>query len=77
MPASPVETTADVLADPQLNARDYWRRLDHPVMGSIVSSRAPFRASGMDAGPHRAAPLLGEHTHEVLSELEAEEKAAE
>ncbi len=69
VPASPVETTADVLADPQLNARDYWRRLDHPVMGSIVSSRAPFRASGMDAGPHRAAPLLGEHTREIAGEL--------
>jgi benzylsuccinate CoA-transferase BbsF subunit len=67
--ASAVETPADVLADEQLVARDYWKRLDHPVMGSIVSSRAPFRASTVDSGPRHAAPLLGEHTREIATEL--------
>lgn len=67
--ASPVETSADVVADEQLVARGYWKRLDHPVMGSIISSRAPFRGSRLDAGPYRAAPLLGEHTREIADEL--------
>jgi crotonobetainyl-CoA:carnitine CoA-transferase CaiB-like acyl-CoA transferase len=43
--------------------------VDHPVIGRI---RVPFRLWNMSvAGPscHRAAPLLGQHTTEVLAQL--------
>lgn len=69
IPAALVTTSGDLLGDPQLTARGFWRRLDHPVMGAIVGNRAPFRSAGDETGPRWAAPLLGEHTREIASDL--------
>jgi benzylsuccinate CoA-transferase BbsF subunit len=63
--AAVVMTAADLLEDPQLEARSFWRRLEHPVMGTIVNNRAPFRADGGVGGPRTAAPLLGQDTREI------------
>jgi crotonobetainyl-CoA:carnitine CoA-transferase CaiB-like acyl-CoA transferase len=59
----------DVLADEHLAARGFWRRLDHPVMGSFTQAAAPFATAGGRTGPERAAPLLGEHTRELAHDL--------
>lgn len=67
--AAVVTTSADLLDDPQLVARSFWRRMDHPVMGSIVVNRAPFRSDRDESGPRSVAPLLGQHTREIASEL--------
>ena len=58
-----VATTADLLASPQLAARDFFRALDHPEAGRLPYPGEPFRmASGWW---HERAPLLGEHTHDI------------
>ncbi len=69
VPAAEVMTSGDLLTNPQLQARDFWRRLDHPYMGTIVGNRAPFRSREDEAGPRSAAPLLGQHTREIADEL--------
>jgi benzylsuccinate CoA-transferase BbsF subunit len=66
--AGPVQDAADVLRDPQLRARGHWVWLDHPEMGRTVYNALPFRMSRSRGYPHRPAPLLGQHTDEVLAE---------
>jgi benzylsuccinate CoA-transferase BbsF subunit len=67
--AGPVQDAADVLLrDPQLRAREHWVYLDHPEMGRTVYNALPFRMSRTPGYPNRPAPLLGQHTDEVLRE---------
>jgi crotonobetainyl-CoA:carnitine CoA-transferase CaiB-like acyl-CoA transferase len=67
--AAPVVTAADLLDDPQLQARRFWEQVTHPVAGTFLSTGMPFR---LDSQPgswiRRPAPLLGEHNAEVLAE---------
>ena len=55
---------------PQLSFRGFFEAVDHPVAGTARHSTLPIRFSG---GPQRFlqrhAPLLGEHTREVLAEV--------
>jgi benzylsuccinate CoA-transferase BbsF subunit len=69
VPAWAVQSSSDLLDDPQLAARGFWRRLSHPVIGEMTAPSAPFRHDGERTGPERAAPLLGEHTRELASTL--------
>lgn len=65
--AAAVRDAADVLHhDPQLQAREHWAYLDHPEMGSSVYGAPPFKLSRTPGFPSRPAPLLGQHTDEVL-----------
>jgi benzylsuccinate CoA-transferase BbsF subunit len=65
VPAWPALSSEDMLADEQLRARAFWRKLDHAVMGELSAPSAPFKGRGPRTGPERAAPLLGEHTNEI------------
>jgi benzylsuccinate CoA-transferase BbsF subunit len=69
VPASKVRTSGDLIDDPHLLERGFWRRLEHPVMGSIVVNRVPFASPSDDVGPRAAAPLLGEDTREIAETL--------
>jgi crotonobetainyl-CoA:carnitine CoA-transferase CaiB-like acyl-CoA transferase len=53
---------------PQHRARGFFQRLDHPVVGEHVVAGEPFRIEGAPA-THERAPLLGEHTEQVLTGL--------
>jgi benzylsuccinate CoA-transferase BbsF subunit len=67
--AGPVQDAADVLLrDPQLQARGHWVHLEHPEMGRTVYNALPMRMSRTPGYPNRPAPLLGQHTDEVLRE---------
>ena len=67
--AGVVQASKDIVADdPQLQHMGHWRRLDHGEMGEMTFNGLPFRFQGAELGPHSAAPLLGEHTREVLRE---------
>ena len=71
-----VQTPADLARCPQLEARDFYTTVEHPVIGRI---RVPFRLWNMTASParcHRAAPLLGQHTAEVYGERLGLDQAA-
>ena len=63
-----INTVEDVFNDPHLMARNYFVEIDHPYTGPLRYPGAQFK---MSETPHRVgrAPLLGEHTDEVLGEL--------
>ncbi|MGE5596107.1 MAG: CaiB/BaiF CoA transferase family protein [Hyphomicrobiales bacterium] len=67
-PVAYVHTMADLLDSPQLNARGYLQRIDHPVAGEAVYAGPPWWM-GPDGWSTGRAPLLGEHTEEVLRDL--------
>jgi benzylsuccinate CoA-transferase BbsF subunit len=71
--AVPAGVVADarrlVDVDPQLAARGHWQRLEHPEMGLALYGTAPFRLSETPGVLDRPAPLLGQHTRQVLSEV--------
>ncbi len=66
IPITPVNTVADLSRDPHLEASGFWVDADHPVIGPHRSPGAPF-SGGPDWWSWTRAPLLGEHTDEVLA----------
>ncbi|SAH99505.1 acyl-CoA transferase [Bordetella ansorpii] len=69
VPAGPVRTMAQVLADPQTQARQMVVEVDHPVAGTVQALGCPIKFSDGHGVTRRGAPLYGEHTRDVLSEL--------
>jgi crotonobetainyl-CoA:carnitine CoA-transferase CaiB-like acyl-CoA transferase len=69
IPCGPINDYAHVFADPQVAARDMVLETDHPVLGRLRTLGSPIKLSATPADAGRRAPLLGEHTHEVLTEL--------
>jgi formyl-CoA transferase len=65
IPASGIFDTVEVFTDTHLNARGFFETLQHPVVGEITLMRPPFRLSESPTEMKRA-PLLGEHSEEVL-----------
>jgi len=53
--------------DEHLIDRDFWAYLDHPVVGLTLYNRAPIKFSETPCQMKTAAPLLGEHTDEILT----------
>ena len=70
VPCGPVNTAADIFADPHVAARDMITRFqlpgDNPEV-AIVGN--PVKFLGNPTGFYRRAPRLGEHTAEVLREF--------
>jgi crotonobetainyl-CoA:carnitine CoA-transferase CaiB-like acyl-CoA transferase len=64
-----VNTNRDVGDDPQVLANDYLIDLDHPTLGRVKVPGYPVHFSECWAGTTKAAPDLGEHTEEILTEL--------
>jgi benzylsuccinate CoA-transferase BbsF subunit len=70
VPAGVVRTAADIVDDdPQLRHRGHWVKLTHPEMGESVYNAPPFRINEAPATPAAPAPLLGQHTNEVLTTI--------
>lgn len=70
VPAGVVQNQRDKMEhDPQLAARNYYLKADHPILGEHRFDSLPFRFSRSEWAVDRGAPLLGEHTAEVLSGL--------
>jgi crotonobetainyl-CoA:carnitine CoA-transferase CaiB-like acyl-CoA transferase len=69
IPCGPINDYAHVFADPQVAARDMVLETDHPVLGRLRTLGSPIKLSATPADAGRRAPLLGEHTNEVLTEL--------
>ena len=69
VPSGPVNSVADVFADPQVLARQMLIELRHPTLGTLKQAGFPYNFSATPAEPRRHPPLLGEHTDEVLRDL--------
>ena len=68
VPAARVNDVAEALDDPQTVARDALIGYRHPTLGDVRHAGSPLRLTG-ELPERRRAPLLGEHTDEVLREL--------
>ncbi len=66
LPVGAINSMADVFADPHLRAREFFTTIEHPEAGAFEFPGLPFRMHGTP-GQLRRAPLLGEHTSEVLT----------
>jgi len=69
VPVGPVNKIGDMLADPQVQARDMVVEVDHPRAGRVKALGHPIKFSDTRGDMRRPAPLLGEHTREILVEL--------
>jgi crotonobetainyl-CoA:carnitine CoA-transferase CaiB-like acyl-CoA transferase len=69
IPCGPINDYAQVFSDPQVAARGMVLETDHPVLGRLRTLGSPIKMSATPADPSRRAPLLGEHTDEILTEF--------
>ena len=68
VPCGAIQTTAEVLDDPHLNARGAIDTIDHPTRGRLRLPSCPVRLS---ASPARTSPppLAGQHTADILADV--------
>jgi crotonobetainyl-CoA:carnitine CoA-transferase CaiB-like acyl-CoA transferase len=66
---APTFTSEDFAGDPYYRERGFWVDVQHAAMGPVTIPGAPFVMHESPWSLRRPAPLLGEHTAEVLTEL--------
>lgn len=69
VPAGMVQDAEDLAKDPQLTARGFFVRLEHPVYGEALSDNSPIKMSPITTKHWKASPLLGEDNRVVFTEL--------
>lgn len=69
VPCGPINTIAEVFADPQVQARGTQISMTHCVAGDIPLVASPLRLSRTPVQYRCAPPLLGQDTHDVLAAL--------
>jgi crotonobetainyl-CoA:carnitine CoA-transferase CaiB-like acyl-CoA transferase len=68
VPCGPIYDYEEVFADPHTQAREMEVTLEHPVEGTIHALGIPVKLSDTPGAIRRPAPLLGQHTQEILRE---------
>jgi crotonobetainyl-CoA:carnitine CoA-transferase CaiB-like acyl-CoA transferase len=66
---SPVNTLNELVNDPQIMHNEMILETEHPALGSARVTGLPIRLVMTPGAVHRAPPLLGEHSLEVLADL--------
>ncbi|GED33701.1 CoA transferase [Brevibacillus centrosporus] len=74
VPSSPIYQYDEALNDPHIRSRDMVIEYEHPLAGTIQSLGFPAKFSQTPGQIKRPAPLLGQHTREVLQELQYSEE---
>ena len=69
VPCGPINSIADMAADPQALAREMVVELEHPRAGRTRALGLPIKLSRTPGKVSRPAPVLGQHTREVLEEF--------
>jgi crotonobetainyl-CoA:carnitine CoA-transferase CaiB-like acyl-CoA transferase len=70
VPAGPILDYAQVVDDPHTHARDMVVEMEHPEAGTVRGLGIPMKLSATPGTIRRPAPLLGQHTDEILAELD-------
>ena len=68
VPCGPIHDYSEVFSDPHTRAREMEISVEHPVEGVMSALGIPVKLSDTPGSVRRPAPLLGEHTAEVLRE---------
>jgi 2-methylfumaryl-CoA isomerase len=65
-----LSVTELLASDPRVSSQNpIFERIDTPGVGQHIAAGAAIRVSGLERSPMQAAPLLGTHTDEILSEV--------
>ncbi len=77
IPVQRMNSLEDILRDPHLAAIGYFKPVEHPSEGRLLSMKVPSEWSETKPELRRPAPRLGEHTREVLKEAGYSDEAIE
>lgn len=66
VPAAPVNDVAEMVADPQVQAREMFVQMDHPTYGPLTTTGTPLKLSETPGQVRWLAPQPGEHNEEVF-----------
>lgn len=69
IPAGPLLNVLEMHEDPQAIARDMIVDVEHKQVGTVKTLGAPVKFHGTPAGVRHAAPLIGQHSREVMREI--------
>jgi crotonobetainyl-CoA:carnitine CoA-transferase CaiB-like acyl-CoA transferase len=69
IPAAPVNNLDGVFAEPPIVDRNMIVEYDHPQVGKVRLPGNPIKMTGMEGTISEPAPMLGEHTDKVLTDL--------
>ncbi len=69
----PVLSLHEVPDDPHAQALGLFPSIEHPEFGAYPTVNTPFRSTTADIRPRAPAPAVGEHTREILAELDCAE----
>ena len=69
VPCGPLNNIQQVFDDPHVQSRGMQVKIPHPRAGSVPALANPARLSQTPPQYERAAPALGEHTHEILRDV--------
>lgn len=69
VPNGPINTIDKVLEDPQVLAREMVVEVEHPIAGKLKMAGVPIKMSETQGSVRTPAPILGQHTEEILKEL--------
>jgi formyl-CoA transferase len=69
VPAAPVNNVAEMVADPQVRAREMFVERDHPLYGPLKLTGSPVKMSETPGRVRWLAPMPGEHNEEIFCGL--------
>lgn len=69
VPCGEIRTVGEVCTSDQLVTRGMIAEMPHPTAGTVKNIDTPIRLSDTPGGAGTAPPLLGEHTHEILTAI--------
>lgn len=69
IPVMPVNALTDLMDDEHLQATDFWNWREHPVHGPMRMPGIGPRFEKTPGSLRRTAPVLGQHSHEVLNDI--------
>ncbi|GEM48968.1 CaiB/BaiF CoA transferase family protein [Deinococcus cellulosilyticus] len=71
VPCGPVYDVREALEDPHIKARKVVQEVPHPTLGTMKTTTPPWELDGAHLPIRHAPPTLGEHTRDILEELNA------
>ena len=67
---SPVNDIDQIFNDPQIIERELFKEMEHPIAGTIKQIGFPIKFSETQGEIYSHSPILGEHTEDILSQLD-------